>query len=278
VDSSKYVLLVEYDGTRYHGFQWQSGLPTIQDEMEQAVKKFCGGGSRVMAASRTDAGVHARGQVVSFWSRPEIPPSTMVKALNYYLPADIAVKAAGKAESSFNVRRDAVSRIYHYYILNSDTRTPFGRKFALLMPTALNIEAMNEACQFIKGEHDFASFTSSPDERGTVRHVYEAKVSREGKLVVFCMIANSFLRHQVRNTMGFLLHLGQGKISCEEFRSVVEARKQGQAGPRAPGHGLCLTKVNYPAELCYHEPSASVLNNKGLQLHDDQGCSYEEFR
>ncbi len=278
MDSCKYVLLVEYDGTRYHGFQWQLGVPTIQDEMEQAMRKFCGGSSRIMAASRTDAGVHARGQVVSFWARPDISTATMVRALNYYLPADIAVKAAGRAGDDFSVRRDALSRTYHYYILNSDIRTPFGQRFTLLTPAALDVEGMNEACQFIKGEHDFASFTSAPEKGGTVRRVYEAKVRREGKLVVFCMIANAFLRHQVRNTVGLLLHLGQGKKNCEDVRNVLTAKKYNLAGPRAPSRGLFLTRVNYPADLCGQELAASVLNNRDLQFQNDQGCSYEEFR
>jgi len=109
---------MEYDGTHYHGFQWQADLPTIQNELEQAMKKFCGGSSRVTAASRTDAGVHAKGQVVSFWAKPSLSLTTLVKALNYYLPQDIAVKAAGIADGDFNVRRDALSREYHYYILS----------------------------------------------------------------------------------------------------------------------------------------------------------------
>ena len=152
---------MEYDGTHYHGFQWQADLPTIQNELEQAMKKFCGGSSRVTAASRTDAGVHAKGQVVSFWAKPSLSLTTLVKALNYYLPQDIAVKAAGIADGDFNVRRDALSREYHYYILNRNTRSPFGQRFALFVPGMLNIEAMNEACQLIQGKHDFMSFTSS---------------------------------------------------------------------------------------------------------------------
>ena len=286
---TKYILLIEYDGTRYHGFQWQVGLSTIQNELEQAIKKFCGESSRVIAASRTDAGVHAKGQVVSFWAKSGLSPMTLVKALNYYLPQDIATKAAYKASPNFNVRRDALSREYRYYILNNDARSSFTQRFTLFVPQPLDTEAMNEACQLIQGEHDFVSFaTSLDDARGTVRNIHEAKVdtltplarsrvggrglpfillpSREGnkgspkipenfwgenkeRVVVFRVVANSFLPHQVRNAIGLLMRLGLGKISLGDFRDIMEARSLGLAGPTAPALGLWLTKVNYPKPL-----------------------------
>jgi tRNA pseudouridine38-40 synthase len=247
---SKFILLVEYDGTRYHGFQWQVGLPTIQNELEQAVRRFCGQSSRVMAASRTDAGVHARGQVVSFWAKSTLSTMTLVKALNYYLPGDIAVKAAYRASDDFNVRRDALSREYNYYILNSNTRSPFSQRFALSLPKMLDIEAMNEACQLIQGEHDFASFASSLDDsRSTLRNVYEAGIEKKGDFTVFRIVANSFLPHQVRSTVGLLIRLGLGKIGIEGFRDIMEAKSLGLAGPLSPACGLCLEKVNYPEPL-----------------------------
>ena len=253
---AKFVLLIEYDGTQYHGFQWQTNLPTIQNELEQAIKKFCGGSSRVTAASRTDAGVHAKGQVISFWGKSTLDTTTMVRALNYYLPRDIAVKAAQKANDDFNVRSDALSREYRYHILNNDTRSPFSQSFALFVPKTLDIEVMNEACQFIQGEHDFMSFASSLDNiKSTWRNVYEASVSYEpevkqshkkGSLVAFRVVANSFLLHQVRNTVGLLIRLGLSKIDLGDFRDIMEARSLGLAGPTAPACGLCLMKVNYP--------------------------------
>jgi len=249
VNSSKYILLVEYDGTHYHGFQWQAGLPTIQDELERAVKKFCGSSSRVMAASRTDAGVHAKGQVAGFRANPGLSPTTLVKALNYYLPWDIAVKAASIADDDFKVRGDALNREYHYYILNRNMPSPFSQRFALFVPNMLNIEAMNEACQLIQGEHDFISFTSSSDIKSTTRNVYQAKVEKKEDLVIFRMIANSFLPHQVRHTLGLLLRLGLGKIEGREFRDIMESRSLGLAEPVAPPHGLCLMKVNYAKSL-----------------------------
>jgi tRNA pseudouridine38-40 synthase len=248
--SSKFVLLIEYDGTQYHGFQWQVGLPTIQDELEQAMRQFCGQSSRVMAASRTDAGVHAKGQVVSFWAKSTLDTITLVRAFNYYLPGDIVVKAAYSVKDNFNVRRDALSREYHYYILNSSTRSPFSRRFALFMPKMLDVEAMNEACQLIQGEHDFASFASSLDNsKSTLRNVYKAGVERKGDFTVFRIVANSFLPHQVRSNVGLLIRLGLGKIGIEGFRDIIEARVLGLAGPLSPSCGLCLEKVSYPEPL-----------------------------
>lgn len=247
---SKFILLIEYDGTRYYGFQWQVGLPTIQNELEQAIRRFCGQSSRVMAASRTDTGVHAKGQVVSFWARSTLDTMTLVRALNYYLPEDIAAKAAYRAADDFNVRRDALSREYRYSILTSNTRSPFSGRFALFMPRMLNTQVMNEACQLIQGEHDFASFASSLDgNKRTLRNVYEAGIEKEGDFAVFRIVANSFLPHQVRSTVGLLVRLGLGKVSIEEFRDIMEAKRVGLAGPLSPACGLCLKKVNYPKPL-----------------------------
>jgi tRNA pseudouridine38-40 synthase len=247
---SKFILLIEYDGTQYYGFQWQVGLPTIQNELEQALKQFCGQSSRVIAASRTDTGVHAQGQVVSFWAKSTLDTMALVRALNYYLPGDIAVKAAYRAGDDFNVRRDALSREYRYYILNSNTRSPFSRRFALFLPKVLNMKAMTEACQLIQGEHDFASFASSLEgNRSTLRNVYEAGVEKKGDFTVFRIVANSFLPHQVRSIVGLLIRLGLGKIGIEDFRDIMEAKSLGLAGPLSPACGLCLKKVDYPKPL-----------------------------
>ena len=248
--SSKFILLIEYDGTQYHGFQWQLGLPTIQNELEQAIGRFCEQSSRVIAASRTDTGVHARGQVVSFWAKSTVDTVTLVKALNYYLPEDIAVKAAYKAADDFSVRRDALSREYCYCILTGNTRSPLNRRCASFVPRMLDTEAMNEGCQLIKGEHDFASFASSMDvSKSTLRNVHEAAAERKGDLVLFRIVANSFLPHQVRSTVGLLIRLGLGKIRVGDFRDIMEARSLGLAGPVSPACGLCLTKVNYAGPL-----------------------------
>jgi tRNA pseudouridine38-40 synthase len=241
---------MEYNGTYYHGFQLQANLPTIQGEIEKALWKLTQERTRVIAASRTDAGVHAKGQVTSFRTRSYLSPETFINGLNYYLPGDIAIKAAYRVEDSFNVRR-ALSREYNYYILNRLTRSPLRQDFSYLVAGHLNIEAMNWACQALIGEHDFASFATciGVGIRSMVRSVYTAKIERDGDLAIFNMVANSFLPHQVRNTAGALIRVGLGKMSVDEFRSIIEAKKPGLAGPTAPAYGLCLMQINYPNPL-----------------------------
>ena len=242
------VSIIEYDGTHYCGFQLQAGVPTIQEEIEKALRKLTGEQSRVMAASRTDTGVHAKGQAVSFRTKSSLPPQTFINGLNYYLPGDIAVKATYRVGDSFNVRYDALSREYNYYILNSQTRSPMRESFSYLVASPLNIEAINQACQALIGEHDFASFATCDGARikNTVRTVYRAEVEKDGELALFKMVANSFLPHQVRNTIGTLIRVGLGKMSVDEFLSITEAKTPGLAKPTAPACGLCLMQINYP--------------------------------
>ncbi|MFC1952201.1 tRNA pseudouridine(38-40) synthase TruA [Chloroflexota bacterium] len=242
------VLIVEYDGTRYYGFQLQAVLPTIQGEIERALWKLTGRRTRVMAASRTDTGVHARGQVVSFRTESSLPPQTFVSGLNHYLPGDIAIKAAYRVDGSFNVRRDAISREYNYYILNSSTRSPTRESFSYRVGGRLDIEAMNQACQALIGEHDFISFASSigAEIRNTVRRVYQAEVRKNEEVAVFNVVANSFLPHQVRNTVGALIKVGLSKMKVDKFCSIIGMKKSGVAGPAVPAKGLYLMQVNYP--------------------------------
>jgi len=244
------ILILEYDGTNYHGSQWQANAPTIQGEMEKALKKLTGERIRIKAASRTDAGVHAKGQVVSFRTGSALPLKSFIDGLNHYLPRDIAVKEAYRLDDSFDVRRGAVSREYKYQILNSPTRSPMRQGFSCRVDGNLDIEAMNKACQALIGRHDFASFVSSAEtarSKRTVRNVFRAEITRDGDMVVLDMAANSFLPHQVRNTVGSLIKVGQGKMTVDEFYSLVEARTPGLAGPTAPADGLCLMRVNYPS-------------------------------
>ena len=246
--STKIVLTVEYDGTHYYGSQLQVDLPTIQGEIEEALRKLTGEKSRVRTASRTDAGVHAKGQAVSFGTGSSLPLTAFVKGLNYYLPRDIAIKEAFRVDDSFDVRHGALSREYKYYILNSPTRSPIRRGFCHLVTGQLDIEAMNQACQALIGKHDFASFVTSTGvgTKNTVRNVHKAEIEQDGDMIVFNIVANSFLPHQVRNTVGSLIRVGLGKMTVDEFHSMLEARKPGLAGPMAPACGLCLMRINYP--------------------------------
>lgn len=246
--ANKIALVMEYDGANYCGFQLQSNQPTIQDEIEKALWRLTGEKRRVMASSRTDTGVHAKGQVVGFRTGSRLSPQTFVNGLNYYLPKDIAVKAAYGIADSFNVRREAVSREYHYHILNSSTRSPIREGFSHRVPGCFDIESMNGACQALVGEHDFVSFASNigGEEKSTVRRVYRAGVEKNGDLIVLSIVADAFLRHQVRSTAGALVRVGSGKMSIDEFQEIMEARKPGLAGPTLPARGLCLMRVNYP--------------------------------
>jgi len=248
---TRIALILEYDGTNYHGSQLQANAPTIQGEIEKALQKLTGEKTRVKAASRTDAGVHARGQVASFRARSALPLKTFVEGLNYYLPRDIAVKEAFRIDDSFDVRRSAISREYKYYILNSPTRSPMRQRFSYRVTGNLDIGAMNQACQALIGKHDFASFITSTDtrEKSTIRNVHKAEIEQDGDMIVINMVANSFLPHQVRNTVGSLIKVGQGKMTVNEFYSMVEAKSPGLAGPTAPAGGLCLMRVNYPGPL-----------------------------
>jgi tRNA pseudouridine38-40 synthase len=242
----KLALVVEYDGTKYRGFQMQVGEPTIQGEIERALEKLTGERIRIVGAGRTDAGVHAKGQVVSFSCASNLSLQTVIRALNFHLPSDIAVKAGSEVDNNFSARRNALSREYRYTILNSATPSPLQRKYAYHVPLTLDIDAMNKACRFLLGTQDFASFTGPMRGKRTVRGVLKAEVSREKELVFFDMVADSFLPKQVRSTTGCLVRVGLGKLAAEEFKDILEARKPGMAAPVAPALGLCLVKVNYP--------------------------------
>lgn len=244
---TKIALIVEYDGSGYYGFQLQVNLPTIQGELEKALFRLTGERVRVTSASRTDSGVHALEQVVSFRTESLLAPETFAGGLNHYLPVGIAVKTAHRVSDSFDVRRHALSREYNYYILNNTVRSPIRAGFCHLVTGKLDILAMHRAAQALIGEHDFASFVTGAETetKNTRRRVYQAKVEKDGDLVVFNMVANSFLTHQVRNTVGALIRVGLGKMTAGEFCSIIEAKKHALAGATAPARGLCLLRVNY---------------------------------
>jgi tRNA pseudouridine38-40 synthase len=246
--ATRLALVVEYDGTNYCGSQMQASQPTVQAELEKALTALTGEKVRIAAASRTDTGVHARGQVVSFKTDSSLPLSAFVHGMNYHLPQDIAVKSVNKVALGFDVRRMASSREYTYTILNSPVRSPLMDRFAYRVTSELDIVAMNAACRTLIGIHDFASFASDindePD-KSTIRQIQRAEVGRNGDTVILTIVANAFLRHQIRSTAGLLVWVGLGKMSIDEFIAVLEAKQPGLAGSTLPACGLCLEKVNY---------------------------------
>ncbi len=251
-DLTKIVLVLEYNGANYCGFQFQDNVKTVQDEIEKALLKLTGETLRVVSASRTDSGVHAIGQVVSYRTAGRLAEERILNGFNYYLPQDIAVKAVYKVNSRFNIQKDAVSREYSYLIRNSRTRSPLQRAYTHQVGGALDIEAMNQACELLLGEHDLSSFITDFSQsiiKSTIKTVLSALVEKEGDRVTFNIVANAFLPHQVRNTVGALIKVGLGKITVDDFKTLMEARKPGLAGPTVPAQGLYLMKVNYPRPL-----------------------------
>ena len=236
---------MEYEGTRYHGSQYQENAPTIQGETERALRSLTGETERLSIASRTDAGVHAKGQVAAFKTRTFFPPKTWVGGLNHYLPKDICVRAAYEADPDFDVRRHALSREYDYYILNRPTRSSLWRNFSHFVSRPLDTMAMEEACQTLVGERDFGAFTYIPGDRSTLRRVLKSEVTRKEDIVTLKMEATSFLPHQVRNTAGALIDVGIGRTDVETFREMAYSGIAGAAGPAAPPQGLCLMNVKY---------------------------------
>ena len=237
---------MEYDGTRYHGSQYQSNAVSIQGETESALQKLTGEEIRVSMASRTDAGVHAKGQVVSFKSKASFPPKTWVEAMNHYLPKDISIRAAYEVDGGFDVRRHALCREYRYHIMNRRTPSPLWRYFSESVPQPLDVEAMNAACAVLVGERDFAPFAPATYTRSTRRQAFSAEVGRTGDVVTFDIRASSFLPHQVRNTVGGLVKVGLHKMTAETFREMASSGKAGTIGPTAPARGLCLMNIKYP--------------------------------
>jgi tRNA pseudouridine38-40 synthase len=239
---------VEYDGTRYQGFQLQSSQPTIQGEIEQALNRFTGEDIRIRAASRTDAGAHAQGQVVDFLTRARYPVGSFPRALNYYLPADIKIQAAYQVTPEFHSRRYASSRTYRYQILNRRWPSPLYRHTHCWIKESLSVEKMAAAAQGLVGSHDFRPLAAGhPEDKSAVRSVSRWEVWREGDRVIIESEANGFLRHQIRRANAILVEIGKGRWPEKIIEAALQGRLPGGvATPSLPARGLCLMKVTYP--------------------------------
>ena len=240
-------LLLQYEGTRYQGWQRQQSTEnTIQGKLEQLLAKMCGEAIEVQGSGRTDAGVHARGQVANFRTDCEMPVEDMLAYINRYLPEDIAVIEVSEAAPRFHSRLNARGKHYEYRVINSIIPDVFQRRYALEVPEALDVQAMERAASYLLGEHDFKSFTSAKrGKKSTVRRIDEIKITREGSLLCFSFKGSGFLHHMIRILTGTLLEVGMGKRSPESMEDVLRSQDRALAGPLIPAKGLTLVEVYF---------------------------------
>lgn len=244
------ALGVEYEGTNYAGFQRQSTLKTVQGELERALSIIADEKIQLQCAGRTDAGVNATGQVIHFDVTKERPDRGWIMGTNGNLPDDIAITWAKHVDDSFHARFSARARRYRYIIQNTLHRPGILSKGVSIYQGNFDIEAMQEAANYIIGEHDFSSFRASEDESfSSNRCVHFVKISRHGQFIVFDIAANAFLMHMVRNIVGSLLLVGNHSKDVAWFEDMFDSKDRNNAGPTAKPYGLYLVDVSYPSEF-----------------------------
>ncbi len=242
----RFKLILEYEGTAYHGWQVQSGLPTIQGILQATLTKIAGTPVGVTGAGRTDAGVHALGQVASFSAEVRLDPLTLRRALNATLPRDIVVCCVEEAPPAFDARRSARSKTYRYTLLRREYPSAWLGRHSLYVPYPLDVDAMAEAARVLIGTHDFSAFRAGTCTAATpVRTVLDASWRVADDLVHFEITANAFLQHMVRIILGTLLEVGRGKRTPSEVAMILATRERRHAGKTALPHGLCLVEVHY---------------------------------
>jgi tRNA pseudouridine38-40 synthase len=241
-----FKVTVEYDGTDFAGFQYQVGQRSVQAELERAILRLTGQNVRVDGAGRTDAGVHALGQVVSFRADTRIPLERLPFALNSVLPKDVRAARAEEVDARFHARFSAKSRAYVYVILNRAQPSAIFGRYACHCPYPLDIPAMQEAARRLLGTQDFAAWANTTAEvTSTIRTLFGCGVRSAGPFVLVRLEANAFLRGMVRSVVGTLLQVGGGRRAPEEIDAITQSRDRANAGPSAPAHGLCLVRVRY---------------------------------
>ncbi|TMB08893.1 MAG: tRNA pseudouridine(38-40) synthase TruA [Deltaproteobacteria bacterium] len=243
-------LTLEYDGAPFVGWQVQPNGASVQGAVEDAVEKLCGARARVTGAGRTDAGVHARGQVASLDPPRELPLSAWTAGLNAHLPPEVACVRAEEAPPGFDARRWARGKRYVYAVVRSPVRSPLWRGRAWEVRRPLDVAAMTAALPHVRGRHDFSALRAADcPARTTVRDVRELSIRsdelRQGELVEVRIEATAFLKHMVRNLIGTLVEVGHGKRSPESLEELLDSRDRTRAGPTAPPHGLLLDEVFY---------------------------------
>lgn len=260
--------LVAYDGTDYHGFQFQLGVPTIQGTLETALQRLTGTQVRVIGSGRTDSGVHARGQVIAMHVPWRHSVQSLQRALNANLPPTVAVRRLQLAPAGFHPRFSALSRTYRYTLYDcafvddeaAPPVSPLTDRFALYVPHVLDLSAMQQGASHFVGEHDFATFGQPPQGENTIRRLFMAEwqvvqttlaplSAYPGRCLVFTVCGNAFLRHMVRNLVGVSLAVGRGEWQPDDVKAVLEARERRRCTPPAPARGLVLESVSYGADL-----------------------------
>jgi tRNA pseudouridine38-40 synthase len=237
--------VVAYDGTGYSGYQRQANAPTVQQALESAIHQVTQRRSTVIAAGRTDAGVHAEGQVIAFETGWKHRLDELQRALNAVLPQDVAVRDVREATSEFHPRFDARSRWYRYTVCTAAVRQPLARLYSLHVPTPIDVASMVRGARALVGENDFATFGQPSSGVSTVRRVLRAEWQEHQPWLTFDIEANAFLYRMVRSIVGTLLAVGRGMLGEQSVAELLAARDRGQAGPTAPPHGLCLMAVSY---------------------------------
>lgn len=250
--------VVAYDGTDYAGFQRQADIATVQEALETALRRVTQESIRIVAAGRTDAGVHAVGQVIAFDTSWSHGLSDLERAMNAVLPEDIAVRRLEATATGFHPRFDAKRRWYRYRVYCASVRSPLTRRYSLHVPYSLDLEPMAEAAEALVGAHDFATFGQPPQGEVTVRRVFRAEWQEEpdcggpfdhgqrgGALLTFDIEANAFLYRMVRSLVGTLLDVGQERMSIDAFQDAFASCERSRAGKTVAPHGLCLMEVTY---------------------------------
>ncbi|AIL32889.1 tRNA pseudouridine(38-40) synthase TruA [Basilea psittacipulmonis] len=241
------ALGISYNGRDFHGWQSQPDLPNIQDCLEQSLSLFTQHPIRVICAGRTDAGVHAFNQVVHFDSPVERPLYSWIKGVNANLPPDIRVNWSKVVADDFHARFDAVERSYLYYLRNEPVRMPVWRGIVGWEFRPLDVHKIQEAMTRLVGEHDFSSFRASECQaKSPIKHMYEACVEQHGALFIFKFRANAFLHHMVRNLIGSLLYVGQGRKPVSWISDLLDQKNRSLAAPTFMADGLYLSDVRYP--------------------------------
>ncbi|MDP2942666.1 MAG: tRNA pseudouridine(38-40) synthase TruA [Candidatus Omnitrophota bacterium] len=240
------LLKIEYDGTNYSGWQSQKNSRSIQDTTEAALKRITGRKARLISCGRTDAGVHALGQIANFKTASHILLYKLQRGLNSVLPKDIVIKEIREAPLKFHSRFDARSKVYTYTILNGPAPAAISRNYVHHVPYKLNFGLMRREARCLVGKHDFKSFQAADKvERSSIRTIKRLDIKKAGNSIKITVEADGFLYNMVRNIIGTLVEIGRGRLKPGSMGKILKAKNRKLAGPTAPAKGLCLTEVKY---------------------------------